>query len=60
VFGEEGVERSGDVREGADEGAEDELVWYGAVGLGGRRGVGGEEGLNAGEIKEGQLAGYGQ
>ena len=53
MFGEEDVECSGDVHKGADEGAEDELVWYGAVGLGGHRGVGGEEGLNAGEIKEG-------
>lgn len=62
VLGAEGVEGGGDVRQGAGEGAEGELVGDGAVGggLGGLGGVGGEEGLNAGEIQVGQLSGYGQ
>jgi len=39
------------VHEGADKGAEDELVWDRAVGGGGGcQVVGGEEGINAGEI----------
>ena len=35
MVGDEGFESGGDVHEGADEGAEDELVWDGAEGDGG-------------------------